>query len=340
MTAPSSSVLTAILLAISGSTQAQTDGTRALERTVRTGIGGLTFENGDTSDETVTRLYGVDDRASLLRNDGELVPNRFRFSLGASQDEQPEGDSAPSSSSEDLAKKLANPVASLISVPMQFNYDQNIGPADDGGRLVLNVQPVIPFALSENWNLISRTIVPLIHQDDIFPDAGDQTGMGDIVQSLFFSPKKPTDSGWILGAGPVMLLPSATDDLLGGEKWGAGPTIIGLRQQGHWTYGLLANHIWSFAGDDDREDVNATLLQPFLAYTTADAWTFSGNLESTYNWEASEWAVPVNGGVSKLVRVGDQNVSFSAGVRYWAESSTAGPEGFGFRLGVTLLFPR
>jgi hypothetical protein len=225
-------------------------------------------------------------------------------------------------------------------VPFQFNFDRGIGPEDDGHRLTLNVQPVIPFALNEEWNIVSRTIVPFIHQSDVAPGSGDQTGVGDIVQSIFFSPAKPTSSGLIWGAGPVFLLPTATDDMLGSEKFGIGPTVVVLKQESGWTYGALANHIWSVAGDDDRSDVNATFLQPFLSYTTPDAWTFTLNTEATYDWEADEWSLPINLMASKLIYLGDQPVQMFAGVRYWAESPSNGPKGFGFRLGFTLLFPK
>ncbi|KAA0693284.1 transporter [Neorhizobium sp. P12A] len=242
-------------------------------------------------------------------------------------------------SSSDLAKKLSNPIASLISVPFQFNYDSGYGPAD-GNRQVLNIQPVIPFSLNEDWNLISRTITPVIWQNDIAGASGHQFGLGDTTQSLFFSPKQPGSGGLIWGAGPAFLLPMATDELLGSGKWGVGPTAVALKQQGPWTYGMLANHIWSFAGQRDRDDVSATFLQPFVSYTTPDAWTFTLNTESTYDWEHNDWSVPLNLQVSKLVKFGKQPVSLTAGARYWAKSPDSGPDGWGVRVAVTFLFPK
>lgn len=241
--------------------------------------------------------------------------------------------------SADLAKKLSNPIASLISVPLQFNYDHGYGPLD-GDKATLNIQPVIPISLNEDWNLISRTIVPVTYQDDIAGPSGSQFGLGDVVQSLFLSPSQPTASGLIWGAGPVFLIPTATDDLLGAEKWGAGPTVVALKQDGPWTYGILANHIWSFAGNDSRNDISNTFLQPFLSYTTPDAWTFALNTESTYYWKAKEWSVPINVTVSKLVTVNRQPISLTAGLRYGATTPRNGPEGLSARLGLTFLFPK
>jgi hypothetical protein len=197
-----------------------------------------------------------------------------------------------------------------------------------------------PVNLNENWNLITRTILPAIGQDDIFPDAGSQFGLGDINLSLFLSPKKPTSGGLIWGMGPVLLLPTATDDLLDAEKWGAGPTAVVLTMRGPWTVGMLANHIWPYAGDSDRPDISNTFLQPFVAYTWPSAWTVSVQSESTYNWKTDKWSVPVNAAVSKLVQWGKLPVSLQAGVGYWAESPDAGPEGFRFRLQANFVLPK
>jgi hypothetical protein len=240
----------------------------------------------------------------------------------------------------ELAKKLSNPVAALISVPFQLNYDQDIGPGENGERWTLNIQPVVPIELNKDWNIISRTILPVVWQEDIYPGAGSQSGIGDIVQSVFFSPKAPTAGGWIWGAGPVFLLPTGSDDLLTADKWGAGPTGVVLKQSGPWTYGVLANHIWSFAGNSDRADVSTTFLQPFLSYTTPTAWTFSFNTESTYDWKNEQWSVPINAFVSKVTKIGSQLVMAGGGVRYWADSPASGPDGLGIRLVVTLLFPK
>lgn len=242
-------------------------------------------------------------------------------------------------SNADIAKKLNNPIASLISVPFQLNWDQNIGPEDDGERLVLNIQPVIPISLNEEWNLISRTILPIVSLDDI-PSGNDESGLGDIVQSVFFSPVAPTDSGWVWGAGPVFLLPTASDDLLGGEKWGAGPSVVALKQANGWTYGALANHLWSFAGDSDRNDVNATFIQPFLSFTTSKLTTYTLSTESTYDWESKDWSVPVILSATQLFRVGTQIQQLSLGARYWADAPNGAAEGWGARLTYTLVFPK
>ncbi len=238
---------------------------------------------------------------------------------------------------EELAKKLQNPVASLISVPLQSNWDFGIGPRN-AMRYTLNIQPVIPISLTRNWNLISRTILPVIYAESPAPGLGNKFGLGDIVQSLFLSPTEPV-GGWIMGAGPVFLLPTGTDDLLGAEKWGAGPTAVVLQQSSGWTYGALANHIVSFAGTSRRQDVNATFLQPFLSYTWKTATTLGVNTESTYDWENSQWTVPINLFASQVLKIGNQPVSFTLGWRYYAEAQKGGPE-WGLRFVVTLLFPK
>lgn len=158
-------------------------------------------------------------------------------------------------------------------MPIQNNWDFGIGPAN-AMKYTANIQPVIPFSINDNWNLITRTILPVIYlealtKNPLAPASAREShsGLGDITQSFFFSPKKPV-GGWILGAGPVGYYPSATDSALGAGKWGAGPTIVALQQTHGFTYGVLANQIWSFAGQQDRQNINSTFLQPFISYTT------------------------------------------------------------------------
>ncbi len=241
---------------------------------------------------------------------------------------------------EELAKQLANPLAELVSIPVQANYDSKIGALDDGERLAINIQPVIPFSINQEWNMISRTIVPLIAQKDVYPLSGGQSGVGDIVQSLFFSPDRSAENGIIWGVGPVFLLNTSSNDKLGAEKWGAGPTGIMLVQQDSWTYGFLANHIWGGYGDNDRKNVSNTMIQPFVSYTTPDAWSFTLQSEANYNWKIKHWSVPVIGTVSKVVMFGQLPVSLQGGLRYWAGGPSSGPKDFGLRLGATLVLPK
>jgi len=240
----------------------------------------------------------------------------------------------------ELAKKLANPVASLISVPFQANYDSNIGPDEEGSVWRINIQPVVPFKLNDNWNLISRTILPIIDQQDIPVAGSGESGIGDIVQSFFFSPASPTSGGLIWGVGPVLLLPTASEAALGGEKTGIGPTFVVLKQQGALTLGALGNHIFSIGGEGDRADINVTFLQPFASYITKTRTTFSLSTETTYDWENEAWAVPIMFNVAQLLKAGPQIFQVAAGARYWAESPDGGPQNWGARLQLVLLFPK
>lgn len=238
--------------------------------------------------------------------------------------------------SADLAKKLANPIEPLISVPFQSNFDFWLGADREGWRYTMNLQPVIPIQLSKDLNLISRTTLPIIEQDGISAST-EQTGLGDMLQSFFISPSKTGPFIW--GAGPALLIPTATDTRMGAGKFGIGPTLVVLKQQGGWTYGAMTNHVWSVAGHRDRADVSSTFIQPFVSYTTRSAWTYSLNTESTYDWVGKEWSTPVHLTVTKLVRFGRQPVSVGGGVRCWAATFPGGPQGCGVRVIFTPVIP-
>jgi len=277
---------------------------------------------------------GVTTTAAQIESSFDRPFTRAPADANASGGGGPGGDAEDQQA--ELAKKLNNPVASLISVPIQNNWDFGIGAAN-AMKYTANLQPVVPVSISEDWNVIVRTILPVIYAESPVPGGANHSGLGDVTQSFFFSPKAPV-GGWILGAGPVGYYPTATDSELGDGKWGAGPTIVALRQEHGFTYGILANQIWSFAGWG-AQDISATYLQPFVAYTTKTYTTFALNTESTYNWEAKAWTVPVNFMVQQLVKIGGHPVAFQVGYRYYAERPSGGPD-WGLRFTVTLLYPK
>jgi len=247
------------------------------------------------------------------------------------------GQEAGHDSDHALALKLQNPVAALISVPFQSNFEWGGGPRSEGFKYTLNIQPVIPISISEDWNLISRTILPVIEQDDVVPNSS-QAGLGDTLQSLFFSPKAPGVGGLIWGLGPALLLPTSTEDHLGAQKFAIGPTHVFLRQQSGWTYGMLNNHLVSFGGTHRTEDVNSTYFQPFVSFTTRTRTTFALNSESTYDWNAAKWTVPLHLLVAQLVRIGGQPMQFRIGPALYVAGPTGAPD-WGIRFEYTLLFP-
>jgi len=221
---------------------------------------------------------------------------------------------AEEESETELAKKTQNPVADLISVPFQSNFNFNAG-SKNATVYVLNVQPVIPFHLTSDWNLITRTIIPIINQPSLFPGpnavSGSAWGLGDINPSFFLSPAKPGALVW--GVGPTFTLPTATDWRLGSGKFSLGPTAVALLMEGPWVVGALMNNQWSVAGWRDK-DVNQMLIQPFVNYNLGNGWAVSTSPIITADWEAKSddhWTVPVGGGVSKLFKLGKLPVNTS-----------------------------
>lgn len=234
----------------------------------------------------------------------------------------------------DLAQELANPLAAIISVPFQLNHDDNIGAGDTGSRTTLNLQPVIPFALDNGANIITRTIIPYIWQKDVIPGTS-QSGFGDVLVSAWYSRTTENDLTW--GVGPVLKVPTFSD--VSSDTWAGGITGIVLQQTGPWTLGMMANHVWDLESNPTTP-TNATFVQPFVAYSTESAWTFSLQSETTYDWEADNWAIPINASVSKLAMIGGKPVNLQGGVGYWLKSPAGGPKDWRFRLQAQFVIPK
>jgi len=250
---------------------------------------------------------------------------------------------APAQDAAALAKAAQNPVADLVSVPIQLNLNFDSGPQDDLQNVV-NIQPVAPFSLSEDWNLITRTVVPLISQPDFGAFPARENGLGDIQFSAFLSPKAPTAGGWIWGAGAVAQLDTASDDRLGQGAWGVGPTAVALKIAGPWVVGALINNIWSVAEDDDRGRVNQFLMQPFVNYNfpSSPGRYLSFSPIITANWEAEsgeKWTIPLGLGIGQITRLGQQPVNLQAAFYYNVEHPDAAP-GYQFRLQAQFMFPK
>ncbi|MEW6584677.1 MAG: neuromedin U [Nitrospirota bacterium] len=236
----------------------------------------------------------------------------------------------------ELAKKTQNPVSDLISLPFQNNLNLGYGPENEVQN-ILNIQPVVPLSLSSDWNLITRTILPVIHTD--WPIDGN--GLGDLNISLFLSPAKSGKIIW--GLGPVIAMPTATDDLIGSGKWSTGPTAVVLTMPGRWVVGILANHLWDFAGQSDRSHVNATLIQYFINYNLPDGWYLSSAPIITANWSADSsrdiWTVPFGGGGGKIFRIGKQPMNAQLQAFYNVEKPQVGPD-WTLRFQLQFLFPK
>jgi hypothetical protein len=240
-------------------------------------------------------------------------------------------------SADKLAKQSQNPVASLISVPFQNNTNFGIGPGDETQN-VMNIQPVLPFSISDNWNLITRTIIPVISQPDFSTGGqGRKFGLGNTTFSAFFSPSAPAKLTW--GVGPVVVIPTNTDDTLGGDAWSGGVSVVALMMQGKWVIGSLFSNVWDISGD---QDVNFFTWQYFINYNMAGGWYLTSSPIITANWEAAsgnKWTVPFGGGFGRIFHIGKQPVNAQMQAFYNVEKPENGAD-WQLRLQFQLLFPK
>jgi hypothetical protein len=237
----------------------------------------------------------------------------------------------------ELAKAAQNPIASLISLPFQNNTNFGLGPGDDTQN-ILNIQPVWPFSISENWKLITRTIVPVISQPG-FGAQSRENGIGDTTFTAFFSPQN--SSAWTWGVGPVVLIPTATDDALGADEWGLGPSLVVLTMPGQWVIGSLFSQLWSVGGSG-VQDISIFTWQYFINYNMNDGWYLTTAPINTANWEASsgnEWTIPLGGGIGRLFKIGKRPINTSLQAYYNIVTPDSGAD-WQLRIQVQLLFPK
>jgi hypothetical protein len=296
---------------------------------------------GDSGRRDVT-LAAVDSaasptgRPSTASSVGGTLPSKAANSAEGIEESGKGGGSAQG----DLAKASQNPVGDLISLPFQYNANFNVGPKKDL-QSILNIQPVVPIHVSERFNLIARAIVPIIDQPSMGPGLSSETGLGDIQLTGFLSPAKPGKIIW--GVGPVFRFPTATDDLLGAEKWSAGPSAVVLTMRGPWVYGALVQNVWSFAGDSTRADVNEFLLNPFVNYNLPKGWYITSGPNIVANWEADDsddrWTVPIGGGFGRVTKIGKLPVNIKLSAYYNMIRPDNGAD-WTAQLQLTFLFPK
>ena len=246
---------------------------------------------------------------------------------------------AKDSSLEDLAKAAQNPIADMVSVPFQNVTAFRVGPYRQTAD-ILNIQPVVPFHLNEDWNLITRTTIPVVSQVRSSQFHGPMLGIGDVNQILAFSPANSGSVIW--GVGPTISYPTASERLLGAEKWSAGPTFVALFTPDPWVVGVLANNIWSFSGSHQRERVSQMMAQYFINYNFSDGSYISSSPIVTANWAGNgrdRWVVPVGGGVGRLFLIEGQAVDAQIGAYYNVVRPESGPR-WQVRFDLSFLFPK
>jgi hypothetical protein len=244
----------------------------------------------------------------------------------------------PAEDKEALAKQSQNPIADLISLPLQNNTFFGVGP-NNATTNDFNIQPVYPIPWRK-LNIINRFVLPVRYQGELVPGAGSKSGLGDLSYTAYFSPVGSGKVTW--GVGPSFIFPTATDDQLGAGKWTAGLGAVVAGTTGKWVIGALAQNTWSFAGDEDRADINAFLTQYFINYNIQDGWYLTTSPILTANWEAAsgeQWTIPFGGGFGKVIHIGKMPTD----IQVQAFTNVEKPEGgadWSFRLKFKMLFPK
>ncbi len=241
-------------------------------------------------------------------------------------------------SNSDLAKAAQNPIANMISLPLQNNTNMGVG-AKNETQNILNIQPMIPLSINDDWNVITRTIIPVISQPDVLTNDGRTNGIGDTNFTAFFSPNNSGALTW--GVGPTFILPTASDDALGADKWAAGLSAVFLTMPGNWVVGSLFSNVWSVGGSG-KEDINLFTWQYFVNYNLPEGWYLTSAPIITANWEAGsdeQWTIPLGAGVGKVFRIGKQPVNAQVSAYKNIESPTYGAD-WQLRIQLQFLFPK
>ncbi len=292
----------------------------------------LLIEHSDTGDRISPNLISSQTKESLVETSIELPINKTQLTQANNENAQ------SSSSQADLAKQSQNPIANLISVPFQNSTNFGVGEFDRTSN-IMNIQPVLPTSISEDWLLINRTIIPVAYQPELAPNVGNVFGLGAITYQGFFSPKGSGNFTW--GIGPTVVLPTTTDTVLGSDKWSIGPSAIGLVTTDRIVTGALVSNVWSFVGKSDRSDVSLLTIQPFFNYNFDDGWYVTTSPIITANWlgTGEKWTLPIGGGFGRVFKIGNQPVNMQL-QGFWNVVKPEGAADWTLRIQMTLLFPK
>jgi len=260
--------------------------------------------------------------------------------LETGQEPAPQAQDEKRTNEEELLRNLANPLAGLATVSLNFDFDYHVGPEEEGHRSSLFLETTLPIHLGDVWSLVSRTALPLVYQEEVTPGAGNQLGIGDLTEIVYIARVQPGRFGWIWGLGPLLRAPVGSEDLLSSRKWAVGPSAALVRQNDDFTIGLIASQLWSVGGSDQRPGVNVGIYEPFITYRSEGLWNLSLRVPCAYDYQARQWTIPVALTVEKLVSFRKVPTTISFGFHYWVEVPDSAPHDLAFSFGLRFVLPK